>query len=195
MPLTLFACRGGRVTLPDRAALLLDRQDGGNLCVLPPRDAWERGELSPGELAAFSFLVAATGHAMLEALPQLHGGCVNYWEAGNWALNDDAEPRGPKTARAHRHMHLHLLGRSPSGQRWGESPAFPDFKGRLTWAAEFQRLTPLECHGIVAQAQSRLETFYGVPADHWSPWSACRHCEYPTPLEAQVDERCAECQA
>lgn len=26
--------------------LLVDRKDGGHLCVDPPRDVWERGELS-----------------------------------------------------------------------------------------------------------------------------------------------------
>jgi diadenosine tetraphosphate (Ap4A) HIT family hydrolase len=195
MPLTLFSCRGGRVTLPDRAALLLDRAEGGNLCLFPPRDVWERGELSPEELTAFGFLVAAAGHAMLEALPQLHGGCINYWEAGNWALNDAAEPRGRKTAREHRHMHLHLLGRSPSGSRWGESPRFPDYADRLTWAAEFQRLTPLECGGIVTQTQARLETYYRVPAGGMAPWAACSRCEYPAPVADQVDRRCPECRA
>jgi len=193
LPLSLFACRGGRITLPDRASLLLDRQDGGNLCILPPRPVWERGELSPAELTAFGYLVAATGHAMLEALPQLHGGCINYWEAGNWALNEDAEPRGPKAARAHRRMHLHLLGRSPGGSRWGESPRFPDYADRHTWAATFQRLTPLECRGIVVQAQSRLETCYGVPAADLFPWSICRRCEYPATGDSLVDGLCDEC--
>ena len=182
------------MTLPDPAALLLDRQDGGDLCLLPPRDVWERGELSPDELTAFAFLVAATGHAMLEALPQLNGGGINYWEAGNWALNDDADPPGHNTAREHRRMHLHLLGRSPSGRRWGESPAFPDYANRLTWAADFRRLTTFECGGIVAQTQARLETYYGVLAGECSPWAACRVCGYPAPIDSQVDTLCAECQ-
>jgi hypothetical protein len=193
MPLTLFACHGGRVTLPDKAALLLDRKDGGNLCILPPRDVWERGELAPDELTAFALLVAATGHAMLEALPQLDGGCVNYWEAGNWALNDAAEPVGPKTARQHRRMHLHLLGRSPAGRRWGESPRFPEFADRHSWAADLRRLTPLECRSIIAQTASRLEAFYGVPASALGPWGACRTCGYPTPIANQADGLCAEC--
>lgn len=192
MPLTLFACHGGRITLPDQVSLLLDRQDGGNLCILPPRDVWERRELTPGELTAFALLVAATGHAMLEVLPQLDGGCINYWEAGNWALNDAAEPRGRKTAREHRHMHLHLLGRSPAGHRWGESPAFPDFADRHTWAAGFRRLTPAECRNIVAETGSRLEAFYGVPVTALSPWGACRRCGYPTPMSDQVDALCGE---
>jgi diadenosine tetraphosphate (Ap4A) HIT family hydrolase len=195
MTLTLFACYGGRVTLPDRASLLLDRQEGGNLCILPRRDVWERGALTPDELTAFGFLVAATGHAMLETLPQLLGGCINYWEAGNWALNDHAEPRGRKTAREHRHVHLHLLGRSPSGRRWGESPAFPDFADRLTWAAGFERLTARECGAIVAHAQSRLETYYGVNAATISRGAACGRCEYPTPAESLVDKLCTECES
>lgn len=40
----------------------------------------------------WSFLVAATGRAMINALPQLEGGCVNYFDAGNWALHDAAPP-------------------------------------------------------------------------------------------------------
>ena len=34
---------------------------------------------------------------MIDVLPQLAGGCINYWEAGNWALNDEAEPKGART--------------------------------------------------------------------------------------------------
>ena len=60
---------------------------------------------------------------MLATLPQLKGGCINYWEAGNWALHGDADPRGPKTPEAHRRVHLHLLGRQRAfeirGQRIG----------------------------------------------------------------------------
>lgn len=113
MPLTLLASSGGQVTLPDAHLLLVDRANGGNLCILPPRVVWERSELTAGELTAWSFLVAATSRAMLEVLPQLDGGCINYWDAGNWALNGDAEPKGPKRAAGHRKVHLHLLGRSP----------------------------------------------------------------------------------
>ena len=123
MSLTLFSCRGGDLVLPDRASLLVSRENGGNLVVNPPRAVWERSELTAAELTQFAFLVAAVGRAMIDVLPQLAGGCVNYWEAGNWALNDDAEPTGPKHARQHRQMHLHLLGRSPSSTdpsgRWG----------------------------------------------------------------------------
>ena len=50
---------------------------------------------------------------MLDELPQLEGGCIGYWEASNWALNDLAEPRGPKSPREHRRVHMHLFGRSP----------------------------------------------------------------------------------
>lgn len=95
MSLTLFECPGGQVVLPD--LVLVDREDGGHLCVNPPRDVWERGELMPRELTLWSFLVAATGRAMLAVLPQLEGGCINYWEAGNWALNDKPSPRGRRS--------------------------------------------------------------------------------------------------
>jgi hypothetical protein len=112
MSLILLRSDGGMLTLPDRGSLLLGRESGGNLVVHPPRFVWERSELTPEELTQFAFLVSAAGRAMIDVLPQLAGGCVNYWEAGNWALNDDAEPRGRKEARSHRRMHLHLLGRS-----------------------------------------------------------------------------------
>lgn len=85
MSRVLFEGKGGRIVLPD--LLLVDRKDGGHLCVDPPRDVWERGELSAEELAQWSYLVAAAGSAMIEALPQLEGGCINYWEAGNWSLH------------------------------------------------------------------------------------------------------------
>src|ERR1051325_11241738 len=150
----LFTCSGGDVSLP--ALVLVDRRDGGNLIVNPPRPVWERSELTPAELTQWSFLVAATGRAMLEALPQLEGGCINYWEAGNWALNDAAEPRGPKSAPESRRVHLHLLGRSPRAThpawRWGEAPQFPAFEERRAWASSFAPLTEDECRAVVARA-------------------------------------------
>ena len=85
-------------------------------------------ELTPVELMLWSFLVTATGKAMLDVLPQLEGGCINYFDAGNWQLHDQAEPKGPKTAKAYRRVHMHLLGRSRTATdpswRWGEAPKF-----------------------------------------------------------------------
>ena len=135
--------------LPQTDLVLVDREDGGNLVVNPPRAVWERGELTAGELTAWSHLVAATGAAMLRTLPQLEGGCINYWEAGNWALNDAADPAGPKTAPAFRSVHLHLLGRSRFARSpdwaWGEAPRFPGIfgsarLGRRQSAAERRRM-------------------------------------------------------
>ena len=90
----LYKGPGGTVVLPRK--LFLDRADGGHLIVYPPKRVWEQSELSAVELAHWSFLVAAVGRAMIDVLPQLEGGCVNYFEAGNWALNDAAPPKGPK---------------------------------------------------------------------------------------------------
>jgi diadenosine tetraphosphate (Ap4A) HIT family hydrolase len=166
---TLLTGPGGTLVLPDDMTLLASREDGGHLVVLPPRDVWERSELEPQELTQFGFLVAAAARAMLDSLPQLEGGCINYWEAGNWALNDAAEPVGPKTAPRHRHMHLHLLGRSPNSTRpawrWGESPLFPAFAERHTWSAGFQPLTDQECRAIVSHAGGALTGRYGLPAE------------------------------
>ncbi len=146
--------------LTSRGAVLVSREDGGNLIVNPPREVWERSELTPEELAAWGALVAATGRAMIDTLPQLEGGCVNYWEAGNWALNEAAEPRGAKNAPEHRRVHLHLLGRSPTAKhpawRWGEAPKFPDYADRLDWAKDFERLTAEECQRIIESAKKRL---------------------------------------
>jgi hypothetical protein len=74
----IFACAGGELALPEATLVLVDRQDGGNLIVTPPRDVWERSELTGAELTAWSLLVAASGRAMLEALPQLDGGGINF---------------------------------------------------------------------------------------------------------------------
>ena len=82
----ILSCIGGDVVLPDPLLVLVDRIDGGNLIVNPQRPVWERSELTALELTQWSYLVAATGRAMLDVLPQLAGGCINYWEAGNWAL-------------------------------------------------------------------------------------------------------------
>jgi hypothetical protein len=98
MSLKVFACHGGNIILP--SSVLVSREDGGNLWVIPPREIWERSELTPVELMLWSFLVTATGKAMLDVLPQLEGGCINYFDAGNWALHDQAQPKGPKTAKA-----------------------------------------------------------------------------------------------
>ncbi|MGH9601266.1 MAG: hypothetical protein ACRD24_02655 [Terriglobales bacterium] len=184
--------------LPSRDLVLVSRLDGGNLVVLPPREAWERSELTPAELTQWSFLVAASGRAMLDVLPQLAGGCINYWEAGNWRLNEQAEPRGPKTGEEHRRVHMHLLGRSPTATdpswRWGEAPKFPDFADRYTWAAKFERLSAEECRNIVARAEALLREHYGMPGEDIAAWSACTGCGYPTALQkGTTTQRCVEC--
>ncbi len=189
----LFICRGGQLVLPSLP--LVGRADGGNLIVNPPRTVWERAELTPRELTHWSFLVAAAGYAMLNALPQLAGGCINYWEAGNWALNEQAEPRGAKTAPAHRQVHLHLLGRSRTAThpawQWGEAPKFPDYAEREAWAADFAPLTAEECRAIVVRVETRLQTFYELPPSALAPWAACAQCGYPTPGAA--GQHCASC--
>jgi hypothetical protein len=71
--------------------------------------------------------VGAAGRAMIDVLPQLAGGCVNYWEAGNWALNDEAEPKGPsgrnRIARCICTARQKPASTDPSW-KWGESPRF-----------------------------------------------------------------------
>ena len=199
MNLTLFSCNGGHLQLPDRAALLASRENGGNLVVNPPRAVWERSELTPAELTGFAFLVAAAGRAMLDVLPQLDGGCINYWEAGNWALNDEAEPKGPKKARGHRSMHLHLLGRSPASTdpawAWGESPIFPRFADKSSWAASFERLTAVECYHIVSRTDTLLRTTYGLLSGQIASWSPCDTCGYPAPVAiGESPHACTECE-
>ena len=164
MSRVLFTGPGGRIVLPD--LLLVGRGDGGHLCVDPPRDVWERGELSARELTQWSFLVAATAAAMLETLPQLEGGCINYWEAGNWSLHGEAPPAGPKTAVSARRVHLHLLGRSRHATdpdwKWGEAPRFPPFADRLSWSSRFEPLREGELDAIVRAARRLLAERYGM---------------------------------
>ena len=199
MALKLFECAGGDVVLPDRKLVLVGREDGGNLIVNPPREVWERSELSAKELTRWSFLVAAAGAAMLETLPQLEHGCINYWEAGNWALNVDAEPRGElKSGRQHRRVHLHLLGRSRSAMspalQWGEAPKFPEFSQRHAWAAQHHRLTEGECRRIVGHAEVLLREKYGMAAEEIAPWLPCSRCKYPCPaIEGEGSALCNEC--
>jgi hypothetical protein len=194
MSLILLQSAGGFLTLPDRAALLVSRENGGNLVINPPRPVWERSELTVSELTSLACLVAAAGRAMLDVLPQLDGGCINYWEAGNWALNDEAEPKGRKDARSHRTMHLHLLGRSPASAdpawAWGESPRFPAFAERLSWAAGFKRLSVTECTAIVGRTDSLLRGKYALAAGEIAPWSPCEGCGYPS-----SGGRCDECRS
>ena len=182
MQITLLSCTGGAVMLPARNGALVSGADGGNLIVNPPRDVWERSELSAQELRDWSCLVAATGSAMLSCLPQLDGGCINYWEAGNWALNDDAPPKGRKRAPDHRSMHLHLLGRSMIAKspnwRWGESPVFPRYKDKNNWAGPEDRLTPAEAHAIVSTATEILIEKYGFAAKDIEPIGRCSSCSY-----------------
>ncbi len=191
MSIVLFQCSGGEITLPDRKLAFVSREDGGNLIVNPPRAVWERSELSPEELTRWGFLVAATGRAMLTVLPQLADGCINYWEAGNWAVHDEAEPRGPKFPLTHRQVHLHLLGRSRNAAdpawRWGEAPKWPDFRDRLRWVASHQRLTADECSRIVSSTLELLLTVYGMSPADLQPWKCCSGCGYP------VAVRCTEC--
>jgi diadenosine tetraphosphate (Ap4A) HIT family hydrolase len=146
----LFTSAGGSVLLP--ITPLNCRQDGGHLLVNPPREVWERSELTAEELMHWSFLIAATGEAMLYSLPQLADGCLNYWEAGNWALNNAAAPLGPKTPREHRRVHLHVFGRSRTAShedwQWGESPSFPPYAESKKWSSQFELLTSEECTSI-----------------------------------------------
>ena len=204
----LFSCVGGHLALPDRGAALVSREDGGNLLVNPPREVWERSELTPAELMQWSFLVAAAGQAMLRTLPQLDLGCINYWEAGNWALNFAAEPHGPgsqgfgsqgmKNAPEHRRVHLHLLARSrnstdPSWQ-WGEAPKFPNYADRKAWALNHKLLSAAECKQIVAEVERVLRQRYGFTEQQISPWETCSACEYPMVITPQQSAgRCAEC--
>jgi len=196
---TLFTCRGGDIALPDRRLVLIDRRDGGNLVVMPPREVWDRGELSLTELTRWSSLVAATGSAMLEKLPQLDGGCINYWDAGNWGLNDEAEPAGVrKNGRAHRKLHLHLLGRSRTAVSesvaWGEAPRFPAFRDRYQWAAHHERLTADECRAVLSRVTTLLEERYEMPGSDQEPWIPCGSCRYPVPADPGVSEMvCVDC--
>ena len=165
MSYELFTCSGGSIVCPNK--VLCDRHDGGHLIVNPPRPVWERSCLTPLELARWSLLVAATGKAMLEMLPVLDGGCLNYWEAGNWALNDHAEPLGPKNVQFQRRVHLHIFGRSRNARcsdwLWGESPKFPDFVHSESWASQFSPLSEPECDRVVERVASLLETYYRLP--------------------------------
>jgi hypothetical protein len=165
-PLSLLRCQGGTVVLPDERLVLCDRLDGGNLIINPPREVWDRSELNAEELTLWTFLVASTGRAMLDVLPQLAGGCINYWDAGNWALNEQADPVGPKNGRQHRKVHLHLIGRSRNAKspamKWGEAPSFPPFAERFQWAAGNHRLTTEECDAITTRAGQLMADRYGV---------------------------------
>ncbi len=194
----LFTCAGGHLALPDKGAALVSREDGGNLLVLPPRKVWERSELTPAELTGWLFLVAAAGQAMLRTLLQLDRGCINYFEAGNWALNFAAEPRGTKNGPEHRRVHMHLLGRSrnatdPSWQ-WGEAPKFPDYADRKVWAAKHEPLSAAECKQIVAEVERVLRERYYFNSQQISPWETCTGCEYPMVITPQQSAgRCSEC--
>lgn len=184
MSIPLLQSPGGTLLLPDRATVLLDRADGGNLVVNPPRQVWDRSELSREELIQWSYLVSASARAMLDVLPQLDGGVINYWEAGNWALNDSAAPEGRKRGDRHKSVHLHLLGRSPSSTnpnwQWGESPVFPRYADRLTWSATFQRLSPEECRAIVDATTRQLTAKYQVPESRVIAGVTCPGCGYPS---------------
>lgn len=144
------------------SGLFLDRSDGGHLVVNPPRNVWERSELTAEELVRWSFLVAAAGRAMIDALPQLDGGCVNYFEAGNWALNDAAPPRGPKRALEHRSMHI--FGRSRGARhpswRWGEAPRLPLYRDLKPFTAGFRSLDAKECAAVARRLKSLLAARY-----------------------------------
>jgi len=188
--LTLLSCDGGDVVLPDKNLVLVSRNDGGNLIVNPPRAVWERSELTPRELTQWAMLVAAAGRAMLDELPQLEGGCINYWEAGNWALNDEAEPWGPKTARAHRKMHLHLLGRNPRAThpswRWGESPIFPRYADRASPDSRLDRLVADECSAVVSRLYTLLTDVYAFEPAAIRAWSRCPTCDYPMAVRSEA---------
>ena len=198
MPRTLFTCVGGHLALPEKGAALVGREDGGNLLVLPPREVWERGELTPTELTQWSFLIAAAGQAMLSTLPQLQLGCINYFEAGNWALNFGGRASWNQVWPEHRRVHMHLLGRSRNATDpswlWGEAPKFPDYADREAWASKHKLLSAEECKQIAAEAERVLRGRYNFVSQQISPWETCAGCEYPMVITPQQSAgRCAEC--
>jgi diadenosine tetraphosphate (Ap4A) HIT family hydrolase len=164
--MTIVTCAGGSLELP--SLLLNDRADGGHLVVQPPRPVWDITALDSNELTAFSFLVSAAAQAMLDTLPQLEGGCINYWDAGNWALNEQALPAGPKRGPDARKLHLHLFGRNPRATNpswmWGESPRFPRFSERLAFAALLDPLTEEECSQVGERTIHILRDKFGIGA-------------------------------
>ena len=176
MSLILFSCNGGHLVLPDRASLLVEPRERRQPVVNPPRAVWERSELTPAELTCFAFLVAAAGRAMIDVLPQLEGGCINYWEAGNWALNDEAEPKGARTRGRIARCTCICSAEARvdrSGVAWGESPRFPRFADKESWAAAFERLTAGECYQIVSRTDTLLRTTYGLMSGQIASWSPC----------------------
>jgi hypothetical protein len=195
----LVRATGGTVSLPDPATLMIDRADGGQLVLHPPRRVWDRTALTRDELVVWHLLIAATARAMLETLPQLDGGCLNYWDAGNWALNPAADPPGPKTAREHRVLHQHLCGRSPRSAdpswTWGESPFFPRYADRLAWSAGKVALTAAECAAIVRRAVEVLRESYDEAGAQGIDSTACGTCGYPTPRGDLEDRACPGCRA
>lgn len=193
----LMRTRGGTVCQPDPATIMLDRVDGGQLVVYPPRPVWDRTALARHELVDWQLLVAAVARAMLDTLPQLQGGCINYWDAGNWALNAAAAPEGPKTAPAHRRLHLHLCGRSPGSTdpswAWGESPFFPAYADRFAWSRGRQPLTAQECRQIVARTAEVLRRDYAAVDALGLDSRPCAACGYPAPAADLDDGRCPGC--
>lgn len=165
MPI-LFTNLGGSIVVPEM--LLCDRLHGGHLVVNPPRPVWERSCLTATELVHWTLLGASTGQAMLEILPILSNGCLNYWEAGNWALNDHAKPVGPKDPKAHRRVHLHILGRNRNSTdprwQWGESPVFSSFAESAQRASQFAPLNRLETNRIVERVEQILHDRYSTIA-------------------------------
>lgn len=105
---------------------------------------------------------------MLDVLPQLQGGIINYWDAGNWALNDAIEPRGLKVGCIHKKTHLHLLGRSPVSSdkdwMWGEAPIYPLYKDAKSWMEGKAPLTKDECRDVVGRTIELLTSRYRVAA-------------------------------
>ena len=94
----------------------------------------------------------------------------------------------------HRRMHLHLLGRSPASTdpawAWGESPRFPAFAEKLSWAARFERLSAAECTAIVVRTDALLRGKYASAAGEIAAWSLCERCGYPSPAVL-----CDECRS
>jgi len=158
----LLSSPGGSLCIP--SPCMIDRRDGGSLLVMPPRVVWDRSVLSREELVNWSFLVAAAGRAMLDRLPQLDGGVINYWEAGNWALNAAAAPAGPKSGARHKQVHMVLLGRSRESKdkdwKWGEAPMYPWYRDAEKWMDGKDCLTEKECNEVVIRTTELLVEKY-----------------------------------
>lgn len=130
---------------------LVDRKDGGHVCIYPRKKISKRQELTPAQAIEMMRLTSVVGEAMETVLTKngVHIGRINYQDNGNWAV---FKPGGPT-------LHIHLYGRATNAtaQPYGQSLYFPHRAEQPEFYDGLQPLTATDVADLAREIERLLK--------------------------------------